>query len=287
LEIYTGCSGWNYTAWQGPFYPPAIGNKKWLPYYSGVFNYVEIDSTFYRVPSKFMVQNWAKRTPDNFRFTAKFPKIITHDKRLKAVSKELEEFHDVMEPLADKILALLILLPPSLQIKEGLDALRDLDFEFEGTFKYAIEVRHPSWYNELAYNFLKSRNICLVWSQQDRLISPPVVTSDLIYLRLIGDRSIDEGDFGKIQKDRVLEMKQWVEELRSVQRFEKKVKAAIVSANNHYAGFGPGTVKLFRKMMDLPQLTWEDQNEVIFTESTSGKEKLIKPNPRQTLITDF
>jgi len=234
-----------------------------------------------------MVQNWAKRTPDNFRFTAKFPKIITHDKRLKAVSKELGEFPDVMEPLADKILALLIQLPPSLQIKEGLDALRDLDFEFEGTFRYAIEVRHPSWYDELAYNFFKSRNICLVWSQQDRLISPPVVTSDLIYLRLIRDRSIDEGDFGKIQKDRVLEMKQWVEELRSVQRFEKKVKAAIVSANNHYAGFGPGTVKLFREMMDLPQLTWEDKNEVIFTESRSGKEKLIKPNPRQTLITDF
>ncbi len=61
---------------------------------------------------------------------------------------------------------------------------------------------------------------------------------------------MDEGDFGKIQKDRVLEMKQWVEELRSVQRFERNVKAAIVSANNHYAGFGPGTVKIFREMMD-------------------------------------
>ena len=75
-----------------------------------------------------MVQNWAKRTPDNIRFTAKFPKIISHDKRLRDVHKELGDFHDVMEPLADKTLALLIQLTPSLQIKEGLDALRELDF---------------------------------------------------------------------------------------------------------------------------------------------------------------
>ena len=90
-----------------------------LTIYSQVFDYVEIDSTFYRIPSKFMVQNWAKRTPDYFRFTAKFPKIITHDKRLRDVHNELGQFLEVMEPLADKILALLIQLPPSLQIKEG------------------------------------------------------------------------------------------------------------------------------------------------------------------------
>ncbi len=233
-----------------------------------------------------MVQNWAKRTPDNFRFTAKFPKIITHDKRLKDVRKELGQFYDVMEPLADKTLALLIQLPPSMQIKEGLDALHELDFELEGTFRYAIEVRDPSWYNELAYNFLKSRNICLVWSQQDRLTTPPVVTSDLIYLRLIGDRSIDERDFGKIQRDRVLEMQRWVEELKSVQRFERNVKAAIVSANNHYAGFGPGTVKIFREMMELPQITWEKRKEISFVDEMTST-KLIEPKPRQTSITDF
>jgi uncharacterized protein YecE (DUF72 family) len=288
LEIYTGCSGWSYTSWQGPFYPPTIENKKWLPYYSKVFDYVEIDSTFYRIPSKFMVQNWAKRTPYNFRFTTKFPKIITHDKRLRDVHKELGQFYDVMEPLADKTLALLIQLPPSLQIKEGLDALRELDFELEGAFRYPIEVRHPSWYNELLYNFLKSRNICLVWSQQDRLTTPPVVTSDLIYLRLIGDRSIDERDFGKIQRDRVLEMQRWVEELKSVQRFERNVKVAIVSANNHYAGFGPGTVKTFREMMELPGLSWEDKKDINqFDDTGYGNEKRIRQKQKQTSISNF
>lgn len=65
-------------------------NRAWLPYYSQILNYVEIDSTFYNIPSESMVRNWNERTPDNFRFTAKFPKIITHEKRFRNVEKDLE-----------------------------------------------------------------------------------------------------------------------------------------------------------------------------------------------------
>jgi len=80
LQLYIGCSGWSYTSWEGPVYPQNIENRSWLPYYSQIFDYVEIDSTFYNTPSDLMVKNWNRRTPDNFRFTAKFPKIITHSK---------------------------------------------------------------------------------------------------------------------------------------------------------------------------------------------------------------
>jgi len=85
-----------------------------------VFDYVELDSSFYRIPNVFSVKNWYKKTPKDFKFTAKFPKVITHDKRLKDVDKELERFFDAMVPLSDKTLALLIQLPPSLHIFEGL-----------------------------------------------------------------------------------------------------------------------------------------------------------------------
>ena len=88
-------------------------NRVWFPYYSQIFNYVEIDSTFYNMPSESMVRNWNRRTPNNFRFTAKFPKIITHDKRFKNVEKEVTVFYERMEPLKDKLLPLLIQLPPS------------------------------------------------------------------------------------------------------------------------------------------------------------------------------
>ena len=252
MEYYLGCSGWSYDGWKGSFYyPKDLDNRYWLSYYSKIFDFVEIDSTFYRIPSLFMVNNWNKRTPDNFRFAVKFPKVITHDKRLKDVEKDIEKFYDAMEPLYDKILVFLIQLPPSLQIAEGLDLIKNLEYLLDPSFRYAIEVRHHTWFNELFYNYLKEKNYCLVWSQQDILVTPPVLTSDLLYLRLIGDRTIDEGDFGKIKKDRTREMQVWANIIKDIQKNEKSVKTAIIAANNHYAGFGPMTAKLFAEMINL------------------------------------
>jgi uncharacterized protein YecE (DUF72 family) len=279
LQYYVGCSGWSYTSWQGPFYPPTIDNSGWLKYYSQVFDYVEIDSSFYRIPTVFMVKNWYKRSPQNFKFTAKFPKIITHDKRLKDVDNELQRFFEAFGPLADKTLALLIQLPPSLQILEGLQRFRDLVPELDNRFRYAVEVRHRSWFQDLAYNFFSNNDICLVWSQLADLQTPPVLTTDFIYLRLIGDRSIQDKDFGRIQIDRVLEMEKWAENIKAVQ--EEHVRLAIVTANNHYAGFGPGTANVFRNMLGLPEAKWEDR----------GKEQEASPqhelDVKQSTLSDF
>jgi uncharacterized protein YecE (DUF72 family) len=226
-------------------------------YYSQVFNYVEIDSTFYNT-SELMVRSWNRRTPDNFRFTAKFPRIIAHDKRFKNVEKDLELFYERMEPLKDKILALLIQLPPSFQLKEGLEDFRNYNFFFEGSFKYAVEVRHPSWFNDLAYNFFKNNNIAMAWSQMDRLQTPPIVSSDFVYLRSIGDRRLAESQFGKIQIDRTQEIRNWANRMKEVRQNEKDVKVGIVAANNHYGGFGPGTVDIFRQGMDMEKLSFEN-----------------------------
>jgi uncharacterized protein YecE (DUF72 family) len=267
LQYYIGCSGWSYSAWKGPFYPSNMDNSSdWLSYYASVFDYVEIDSSFYRMPNLFTVKNWLKKTPENFKFTAKFPKVITHDKHLKDVSRELEYFHQSMLPLRDKTLALLIQLPPSLKITEGLDNLRQVVSELDTKFRYAVEVRDRSWFQDLAYNFFANNNICMVWSQLAELRTPPIVTTDFLYVRLIGDRSIDEKDFGKIQKDRVIEMKKWSSKIKRVIKQEegggrKNINLAIVSANNHYAGFGPGTANIFRKMVDLQETTWNKEQE--------------------------
>ena len=252
MEYYLGCSGWSYDGWKGSFYyPQDLDNKYWLPYYSHIFDFVEIDSTYYRIPSTYMVNNWSKRTPDYFRFAVKFPKVVTHDKRLNNVQKDIEQFYDAMEPLFNKILVFLLQLPPSLQIAEGLDLIKSLEYTLDPSFRYAIEVRHHSWFNELFYNYLKERNYCLVWSQLNTLVTPPILTTDFLYLRLIGDRSIDERDFGKIKKDRTKEMQLWTRIIKDIQKNEKKIQTAIVVANNHYAGFGPMTANLFAEMMNL------------------------------------
>jgi uncharacterized protein YecE (DUF72 family) len=272
VQYYIGCSGWSYSAWQGPFYPINIENNEWLNYYSRIFDYVEIDSSFYAMPNMFMVKSWSKRTPENFRFTAKFPKVITHDKRLKNVSRELEHFFKSMLPLADKTLALLIQLPPSLKITEGIENLRLIVPELDNRFRYAIEVRDKSWFQDLAYNFFANNNICMVWSQLAELATPPIVTTDFLYMRFIGDRSISERDFGKIQKDRVSEMKNWADKLQEVIEEDKEdLNLAIVSANNHYAGFGPMTANIFRKMVGLQEAQWKDNNN----NNNNNKEKIV------------
>lgn len=299
MEHYLGCSGWSYDGWKGVFYPKELDNRYWLSYYSKIFDFVEIDSTFYKIPSKFMVNNWNKRTPENFKFAVKFPKVITHDKRLKDVEKDIEQFYYAMEQLYDKILVFLIQLPPSLQIAEGLDLIKNLRYQLDPSFRYAIEVRHHSWFNELFYNVLKERNYCLVWSQQDILTTPPILTTDFVYLRLIGDRSINERDFGKINKDRTKEMQLWINKLKDIKNNEKRIKNAIISANNHYAGFGPMTAKLFSEMMNLkdpirpfPFLNYKiSSNETTILENewkySIYKQSHYKTKTRQTDISEF
>jgi len=117
MKLYVGCSGWSYDAWEGHFYPKKIDSKNYLSYYSKVFDYVEIDSSFYRIPNRNMALRWASITPPNFRFTAKFPQVVTHDTRLGGGLDYLLQFFEVMNPLKTKLLCLLMQLPPSLKVE--------------------------------------------------------------------------------------------------------------------------------------------------------------------------
>jgi uncharacterized protein YecE (DUF72 family) len=215
-----------------------------------------------------MVKNWVKKTPDNFRFTAKFPKVITHDKYLIDVEDEAEQFLENIKPLEEKTLALLIQLPLSMEITPGLESLRNFLSLLGGGFRYAVEVRHHSWFQDLAYNFFADNEICLVWSQLAKLSTPPIVITDFLYVRFIGDRSISEKDFGTIQRDTVSEMNNWASEIKNVGegkgrgRSSEEVSVAMIGANNHYAGFGPGTVNIFRNMVGQTELSWQDQEHI-------------------------
>lgn len=146
-------------------------------------------------------------------------------------------------------------MPPSLTAKEGLKKLETLIHILDPEFRYAIEFRHKSWFDKSVYKLLSDNNICLAWSQLDNIQTPPELTSDFVYLRFIGDRSIDEKDFGRVQKDRIAELKTWSDSLRSIKNI---AKFAIVAANNHYAGFGPSTANSFRKMFGLKEAVWEE-----------------------------
>jgi uncharacterized protein YecE (DUF72 family) len=112
----------------------------------------------------------------------KFPRSITHEKRLADPEKELRYFLDMLRPLQRKLLALLIQLPPSLTAKEGLKKLETLLNILDPEFRYAVEVRHRSWFDKGVYKLLSDNNICLAWSQLDTIQTPPELTSDFTYV---------------------------------------------------------------------------------------------------------
>ena len=192
MNLYVGCSGWSYKGWIRTFYPPSLENKNWLPYYSKYFKFIEVDSTFYSIPSRFVVKGWKEKTPDDFKFALKFPKIITRKKEMQEdISKDLSVFFNY-EPLVDKTLLLLIQLPPYLTESKGFDALQNMVNKLDNRFKYALEFRDSSLFNDKVYDFLKDNNITLAWSVKDEIKTPPIVTSDQFYTRFIGDRDINE-----------------------------------------------------------------------------------------------
>ena len=155
-----------------------------------------------------------------------------------------------------------------------------------------VEVRHRSWFQDLAYNFFRNNQMCLISSQLAEIKTPPIVTTGFVYVRLIGDRSIQEKDFGRIQIDRIKEMK------KVARHFKKDsnggnlsgVRFSIVAANNHYAGFGPGTVNIFRQLIGLEEVKWGD--EFVTIDDPEGREDMIGTSNRviktkQTSLSDY
>jgi uncharacterized protein YecE (DUF72 family) len=201
LDFKIGCTGWSYQGWIGPFYPKSMPQSEHLKHYSSIFDITEINTTFYNIPNQAMVQKWNKDTPDNFLFTAKIPKIITHEGRLKP-GPYLDQFLLAVKPLGTKLKTLVIQLPPSLTFKEAEDRLEKMLKHLPKNYRYALEARHDSWFNDKVLDYLAERNVCLVWNEVEGVDNPAPITSDFLYVRLIGDRSISESQFGKILKDR-------------------------------------------------------------------------------------
>ncbi len=269
-RLRVGCSGWSYKDWVGPFYPRDTQAGDYLRLYASVFDSVEIDSTFYRTPSSYQVSNWKRVTGDNFRFTAKFPKKITHELKLRDATQQLERFYSSMSLLREKLGPLLVQLPPSFNRKKDGEAFHNFLGQLEtGKFVHAIEFRSKSWFNTDTYKALEAHSVGLAWSENQYASTPPEATSDTAYIRMVGDRAIT--NFSGIQRDQEETMKKWYEALE-----EKKdlFRQGYVFFNNHFAGFGPGSVNEFRRLAGLAELEWK----VIGSE---------KPGPLQSSMSQF
>ena len=252
MNLFVGCSGWTYTGWKGAFYPKDLENWQRLSYYSRFFNFIEVDSTFYYIPSRYVLQGWKNKTPDDFRFTFKFPQVITHVNKLERVSKYLAYFFHVLEPVLDKTLMLLIQLPSYMSAKVGRNSLIQFLDKLDNRYRYALEVRESSWFDVSIYDFLKENDITLVWRVRVDLKTPTLVTTDTIYLRFIGDRITNQRNFGLNVNDMEDELKDYVTHIHNA-REGHDIKDIIVTFNNNYAGFSPQLANDFLRLMYEPQ----------------------------------
>jgi len=257
MNIKIGCTGWSYQGWSGTFYPKNLKSSDWLKYYSQIFDITEINSTFYKIPSQEMTRRWNIETPRHFRFTAKFPSIITHEKRLENVNSEVFAFLSSLSPIYEKITALVLQLPPSLSFGEAKPRLEKLFELLPNDFLYPIEGRHESWFSDEAIKFLEEKKFCLVWNDVAGINNPMPITANYLYIRLIGDRSIPDSEFGKVVKNKNKLISSWAKKLKEIQN----IPQTFLMANNHYEGFGPATANSLRIQLGMRELIWDEKKQ--------------------------
>jgi len=271
-QLFLGTSSWTADGWVGSFYPPGCKPPEFPQYYCTRFNTVEIDSTYYRIPSAKTVEQWRDRTHAEFVFAAKVPQIITHQKVLVDAEGDLKAFLNVMDVLGQKLGPILFQFPYfNTQKFRNLDAfierLKPWLAKLPKGYQWAVEVRNKTWMSEKLYGVLRSQQVALAlvdhaWMPRPYKLceSGNPITADFTYVRWLGDRkSIEKRTkvWNETIIDRTVELDEWARMLR---RIVQEAICIYGYFNNHYAGHAPDTVRLF-------QQSWSAQSTAPLAES--------------------
>ena|SRR5215471_8371133 len=255
--LLLGTSAFTANGWAGAFYPPGMKPPDFLSYYAKQFKTVEIDSTYYGTPSESTVTGWYEKTPPDFVFAAKVPQVVTHEKMLNGCEAEFDEFIDRMGLLGEKLGPLLLQFrwfnkyeiqadEFFLRLRFFLGRLKDLP-----THRFVVEIRNKAWLDKRLTDLLREYNVALALTDISRMPRPwekkqfDFVTTDFVYVRWLGDRNGMETlttTWDKTIINRTDDLQNWAGLFRQFVSRNLKVYAY---ANNHYAGHGPDTVKLF------------------------------------------
>jgi uncharacterized protein YecE (DUF72 family) len=268
-KIRLGTSGFTAAGWPGSFYPAMMKSADFLGFYAEHFNTVEVDSTFYGTPSADTVKRWASKTPAEFIFSVKVPQVITHEKVLLDCEPEVEQFVDTMDNLGDKLGPMVFQFPFfSRSVFETqadfLGRLTPFLKKLPHDNKFAIEIRNKDWLDAGFADLLRDHGVALVLQDRSWMPGPneltkkfDPITADWTYIRWLGDRKgIEEitKTWNKTVVDRTDQLSSWVD---FCDKTTKRGVTVYAYANNHYAGFGPATVELFRNLWQakgLPEI---------------------------------
>lgn len=225
-EYIIGTSGWHYDDWRTIFYPEKLPKSKWLEFYSGHFPTVELNNTFYRLPSEKAVDNWYNFAPDDFTFSVKVSRYITHIKRLQDTGEALTNFMSRMKSLSDKLGPLLYQLPPGLHRDDTLldSFLTGLPHEY----RHVIEFRHKSWLTEEVYEILRKHRAGFCVFDMPELSCPLLATADFAYIRFHGRDSL----YSSCYTDE--ELAEWAGRISNL---STDLKSVFIYFNNDIGGY--------------------------------------------------
>lgn len=218
-DIKIGTSGWMYDHWIERFYPEDIKKKSMLEWYSNQYSAVEINNTFYQLPSIKSVKNWIDSVPKDFTFSVKASRYITHMKNLKDPQESTEKFFNVTKHFKQKLGVILFQLSPNWHL--NYDRLKNFIEALPKKYKYAIELRHKSWYCEKIYGLLREHDIAMCFHDFHGEKSPLIITSDeLIYIRFHGSNGFYQHNYsGKTLDKWAIKIKKWIDEVRDIYIF--------------------------------------------------------------------
>jgi len=229
-KVHIGTSGWHYKQWIGPFYPEKLPKKDMLKYYVQFFSTTEINNSFYKLPDKNTFQNWAEQVPENFTFSVKASRYITHMKKLKNSRESLNRFMEGIKPIGNHLGPILFQLPPRWRCNP-----QRLSSFLEGLppgNQYVFEFRDPSWWNETIYNLLKDHGAAFCIFELAGELSPLLTTSDFVYIRLHGPGDAYQGSYSETDlRDWAAKIKQWYNKGKTVYLYFDNDQAGFAAKN--------------------------------------------------------
>jgi len=246
-DLYIGTQGFAFKDWVGAFFPHHTPSSRYLELYSRQFRTVEIDSTFYGIPKRATVAGWRQRTPPGFRFTAKFPQIITHQRMLKDSDQATHHFIETMRGLSDKLGPLLLQFSHQFG-PDRFEALMQYLDGLPSDLQFAVEIRNRDWYDTEIIAALKARGVALALHDLYYMPRREAVTADFVYIRWLGRRA-DLKRFDRIQLDRRDEEKWWE---KRVAGFLDRRLTVYGYFNNHWAGHSPASARGFLERLGYP-----------------------------------
>jgi len=248
--VRVGTQGWNYPAWLGPFYPSDTRPASFLSMYARAFDTVEVDATFYSVPSPSTVRGWADRVPPAFTFALKMPQEVTHEHRLRDALELAEIFFTRARTLGPKLGPILFQFAPEFGPAE-LPALAAFLPHVPRDIQVAVEFRHRGWIHDGVLALLAEHNIALALTDTrfiPRRVTLSLVdrpTADFAYVRWLGsDR--DLVDHSRVQVDRSRDLAVWADAIR---RLQERVKNVYAYMGNFFAGHAPASARMLQELI--------------------------------------